>query len=113
MEYVFTEKFLNGVLVILANVGTNYLLQDIFPVANKLFKSFFMKKVVLFILFYMATRDVIVSVLLTICFSLMIDHFLNEKSRFCLIPERFKDFEHFDTDSYNSYLSNLRNARIM
>jgi hypothetical protein len=86
------NKFMNGILVILVNIGTNYLMQDIVPVVNKIFRLFWIKRLVLLIIFYLATRDWIVSIILAVVFSLVVDVFLNEKSRYCVVPERFKDY---------------------
>jgi hypothetical protein len=86
------NKFMNGILVILVNIGTNYLMQDIVPVVNKIFRLFWIKRLVLLIIFYLATRDWVVSIILAVVFSVIVDVFLNEKSRYCVVPERFKDY---------------------
>lgn len=92
MNSILGSKYVQGVSAIMISVGTNYLLQDIFPVVNKFFRLFWVKRLVLFVFFLMATRDLLVAAVLTLGFCLLFDLLLNETSRFCVLPERFKDY---------------------
>jgi hypothetical protein len=47
----------------------------------------------------MGTRDIYVALTLTIIFIILFDFLLNDESRFCILPQDFKEFyENIDAD---------------
>ena len=42
----------------------------------------------------MATRDLIISIMMTASFIILADYFFNENSKFCLMPEKFKNIQY-------------------
>ena len=85
-QYFSANPYISGVIMILLNVGTSYLMQDIMPVANRLFKYRWVRRLVFFAIFFTATRNLLISIVLTVIATMVLDMFLNEDSRFCLIP---------------------------
>ena len=82
--------YVSGIVMVLLNVGTSYLMQDLMPIANRMFAFVWVRRLVFFAIFFTATRDLRVSVLLTIMFTLLVDVFLNEDSDYCLIPYEWR-----------------------
>jgi hypothetical protein len=85
-QYFATSPYISGLMMILLNVGTSFLMQDIMPIAKRFFQYKWMRRLVFFAVFFTATRNFIISVILTVSATLVLDLFLNETSRFCLIP---------------------------
>lgn len=80
------NKYTAGVMMIMLNIGTSYLVQDLLPLANRLFQHRWARRIVFFVIFFTATRDLMASLILTIVCTLLLDFVLNEQSRYCLIP---------------------------
>lgn len=85
-----SNVYISGIVMILLNCGTSYLMQDITPITHRLFSSFWVRRLVFFAIFFTATRDLKVSLVLMVIFTLLVDMFLNEKSQFCLIPYQYR-----------------------
>ncbi len=85
-----SNVYVAGVVMILLNVGTSYLMQDLAPLAHRVFSFIWVRRLVFFAIFFTATRDLLVSIVLTVLFTLLVDVFLNESSAYCLIPYEFR-----------------------
>jgi hypothetical protein len=81
-----SNAYVSALVMILLNVGTSYLMQDLMPIAHRIFSVVWVRRLVFFAIFFTATRDLKVSVLLMVVFTLLVDIFLNEDSEYCLIP---------------------------
>lgn len=91
----FTQAFssnvyVSGLIMILLNAGSSYLMQDLTPITHRIFSSVWVRRLVFFAIFFTATRDLKVSIVLMIVFTLLVDLFLNEDSQFCLIPYEYR-----------------------
>ena len=42
---------------------------------------------------WLGTRDLLIALSITAIFNVLIDYLLNEKSRFCIIPHKHREFE--------------------
>ena len=76
--------------MILLNVGTSFLMQDMMPLAQRVFANVWVRRLVFFAIFFTATRDLVASVLLTVAFTLLVDVFLNEQSAYYLLPDEYR-----------------------
>jgi hypothetical protein len=86
---ISNNKLFSGCIMLLTNIGGKYLIMDLPDNMEKLFSKYFILRVlVLFSIFFMSTRDIKSSILLSLLFYILIKYFINEKSSFCLIsPE--------------------------
>ena len=85
------SKLFSGCIMLLTNIGGKYLAQEMPSNIEKLFQNnFLLRNLVLFSVFFMATRDIKISILLSFLFFIIIKYFMNEKSTFCLL----KNTEH-------------------
>jgi hypothetical protein len=76
------NKILWGISMILLNMGSRYVIADIGKLNEKILANELFKKVILYAMFFVATRDLIVSFLLTILYTILIDGILHEKRNF-------------------------------
>lgn len=82
------NKIFGGVLMLLMNVGGKYLALELPTNMEKLFSNYFLLRyLVLFSIFFMATRDIKTAILLSLLFFIIIKFFINEKSTFCIIKK--------------------------
>ena len=78
----------NGSIMLLSNIGGKYLALDLPKNIDVLFENYaILRYLILFSIFFIATRDIKISVLLTLFYFIFIKFLLNENSRFCLLKE--------------------------
>jgi hypothetical protein len=116
---ISNSKLFNGCIMLLMNIGGKYLVLDLPGNMEKLFSTYFVLRcLVLFSIFFMATRDIKISIMLSLLFFILIKFFINEKSTFCLvsqpeskIAEKPISKEEYDRaqNIVSKYISNLRN----
>jgi hypothetical protein len=79
------SKIFWGVSMILLNMGSRYIIGDLGKTHEKILTSEIFKKIILFSMFFVATRDVITSFLLTVFYVIVIDGLLHERRNFCVV----------------------------
>tara|TARA_B100001142_G_C14056984_1_gene548207 strand:- start:138 stop:593 length:456 start_codon:yes stop_codon:yes gene_type:complete len=85
-----SSKFLTGVIVILMNVGSRYVDFGFSKTQEHALRTAITREIILFAAIFMATRDLILSFILTASFIIMANHILNEESALCIMPETMK-----------------------
>jgi hypothetical protein len=95
-----TSKYMAGISLLMLNIGSKYLIMDLADSTNQLLKLKIIRRVTLFCLFFVATRNVLVSILLSIGFIIFTKGFFNEKSKYCILPKTLKNPK-IDEDDYN------------
>ena len=103
--------YVSGIVMVLLNVGTSYLMQDLMPIANRMFAFVWVRRLVFFAIFFTATRDLRVSVLLTIMFTLLVDVFLNEDSDYCLIPYEWRQERNVEEEDGMNEVQEVQNVQ--
>ena len=82
------NKLFGGCIMLLTNIGGKYLALEMPTNIEKLFSNYFiLRYLVLFSVFFMATKDIKISILLSLLFFIIIKFFVNEKSKFCLMKD--------------------------
>lgn len=89
MDFVNNSKIAAGIAMLMLNVGSRYVQADLGKTHELLLSNQYIKKLIVFCMFFVATRDATIAFLLTIFYVLIIDGILHEKRRFCLVPKRF------------------------
>ena len=99
MEYISTldryffllnnNSYFIGIMMVILNIGTKYLMQEFGETINYIFNIKFIRRIMLFTVFFVATRDIKVSIILTGIFIIITMELLHEKSRNCIIPKEW------------------------
>lgn len=92
---IFIESFNNsrlvwGLTMLLLNFGARFIIADLGKFHETILTNEYFKKLIIFSIFFVATRDVIYAFLLTILYIIIIDGILNEKKPYCLIPDKYR-----------------------
>jgi len=77
--------------MILFSIGSRYIVIDISKNTETLLKTKIMRRLSVFSIFFIGTRDLIASLILTALFLVMTMCLLNEESTYCMIPKEFED----------------------
>lgn len=88
LTQINNNKMLLGLAMIFMNIGSRYILMDFTKEHEYIMMSQIFKQVVVFFIFFMATRDFLLSVILTCLFVILIKYFLNKNSIFNLLPNK-------------------------
>ncbi len=98
-----SNKLFNGCIMLMTNIGGRYITLDIPQNIEKMFSNYFILRIlVIFSIFFMATRDIKTSILLSLLFLIFIKFVINEKSYFCIFPKN-EDLEKKMKEVSNEY----------
>jgi hypothetical protein len=87
VNMINSNKVLWGMSMLMLNFGVRYVVADLGKVHEVILSHEITKKLIVISLFFVATRDILMSFLLTIAYIVVIDGVLHEKRRFCLVPK--------------------------
>lgn len=85
LKFLNESKIFSAILMIILNLGGRHLMMEIPVEIESIFANPIIRKITLFSIVFMATKDVILSFIVTIAFSIIFGHLLNRRSQMCLI----------------------------
>lgn len=90
ISYLNNSKFFAGVIMILLNVGSKFIPIQFSRSTEEYLKMSVTKQLLVFAMAWMGTRDIYASLVLTAVFTILSDNLLNEDSKFCIVPEKYR-----------------------
>lgn len=81
------NKYFIGIMMIIVNIGSRFIISELSDEQKKLINNKLLRRFFIFGVFFMATRDIFVSLLLTLMFIFLISELFNENSDFSLIEK--------------------------
>jgi hypothetical protein len=91
------NRILWGITMILLNFGSRFVIADLGKSHEMILSSQIVKKIIIFSMFFIATRDIITSFLLTLGYIIIIDGMLHEKRKYCILPKSILSKAHENT----------------
>ena len=88
-----TNKFFAGIVMLILNLGSKYVDIELPDEHKEFLSNNITRRVVIFTIVFMATRDIITSLIVTCLFIILIFNLLNKKSKYCLLPSSFKKLD--------------------
>jgi hypothetical protein len=82
-----SSKLLIGISMIIFNIGSKFLVIDMSKTQEQFFKNVLMRRITLFCIFFVATRDIFISLILTASFVILAYGLFNESSKFYILPK--------------------------
>jgi hypothetical protein len=79
--------------MIMLNIGSKYIEIGFSKTQEEALRAGLAREMLIFSMIFMATKDIIISILMTAAFVVMSDYLLNEKSKLCIIPKRLRQLE--------------------
>jgi hypothetical protein len=92
------------------NIGSKYFIQELGASIDFFFNLKIMRRVLIFTVFFVATRDVKTSIIMTAAFIIIALELFHEKSKMCILPQHLIDI--IDTNK-DGKLSNDEIQRAM
>ena len=88
------SKFFAGLVMILLNIGSKYITIELSKSQEEYLKNNVGRQILIFAISWMGSRDILVALALTGIFTVLTSHLFNEESKFCIIPQKYRKFEH-------------------
>lgn len=105
LDLLNNNKMFWGVTMLLLNLGSRFVVADLGKFHETILTNEYFKKIILFSMFFVATRDILIAFVLTILYIIVIDGLLHEKRKFCIIPKKYiDDIQNKQDINENQYL---------
>ena len=102
LGYLNNSKFFAGIVMIMLNIGSKYVTVELSKSQEEYLKNNIGRQLLIFAISWMGSRDILVALALTAIFTVLTDHLFNEQSRLCIIPQKYRRYEHLlDLDKDN------------
>ena len=89
-EGFFDNKYIIGIVMVIINFGARFIVNELNEEQKKLINSKYLRRIIIFLVIFMATRDIVISLVLTVVVILVIFEFFNEDSEYSLVPKKEK-----------------------
>lgn len=97
LEYLLASlngsKLFSVFIIFIMNIGSKYMSKDMPVAVDLIFENFWARMFVVFCVSFVSTRDIFMSIVITLLFILFFSFILNEKSSTCLIKNRINDYK--------------------
>lgn len=98
LDSLNSSKYFTGVIMIMLNIGSRFVEIKLSDSMEAYIKYNVAREVLIFSMAWMGTRDVVVALLLTAAFVILSDFLLNDKSKLCILPNKYK-YLHIDKNN--------------
>ncbi len=86
------SRFFAGMVMIMLNIGSKYITIELSKSQEQYLRNSIARQMLIFAISWMGSRDIITALALTAIFNVLTQHLFNEKSKFCVIPEKWRNF---------------------
>lgn len=87
------NKFFAGIIMLTLNLGSKFITIKFSPSQEAYLKNSVGRQLLIFAIAWIGTKDIYISLGLTAVFVVLADYLFNEDSRFCILPQSFKDLK--------------------
>ena len=102
LSYLNNSKFFAGIVMIMLNIGSKYVTVELSKSQEEYLKNNIGRQLLIFAISWMGSRDILIALALTAIFTILTDHLFNEESAMCIIPKKYRKYEHLlDLDKDN------------
>jgi hypothetical protein len=110
------SKFFAGIVMLIMNIGSKYAVVELSHTQESYLKYSLGRQLLIFSILWVGTRDIFISLVLTAIFIVLVDYLFNENSRYCIIPEKYKELreelgEKVTQQEVNQAIHTLKKAR--
>jgi hypothetical protein len=96
-----TSKYFSGIMMIMLNIGGKQISNEISSFQETILNHKVMRRLLVFVVVFIATKDVKISLIVTICFIIIVTGLFNEDSKYCVVRNNtFKNKKNVSKDEY-------------
>ena len=93
IHQINNSKLFAGFVMILLNIGSRYVKIDITKAQEQYLKKSLGRHMLVFAITWLGTKDLLIALVLTAIFNVFVDYLLNEESRLCIVPKKYRNYE--------------------
>ena len=90
IKNVNTNPYFAGLMMILLNIGSKYVVMEISDTQEQFLSNVIVRRLLVFTVFFIGTRDIYISFIMTAIFVVFVSGLFNEKSKYCILPTKMK-----------------------
>ena len=94
------NKLLLGLVMIFMNIGSKFIVINISDTQKELLSNSILRQVLVFCIAFVATRDILLALVLTAVFVILVDGLLHEDSPLSILPARAAKVPAFDNGPF-------------
>jgi len=93
VDGINTNKYFYGILMILLNMGAKYIELDLVKTHKNFLSSKLLRRILIFTIAFIATRDFIASLIITAAFIILVLNLFNSESKYCILPKSYQELD--------------------
>jgi hypothetical protein len=86
------SKIFTGVIMLLLNIGSKYITVKLSKSQEAFLKNKVARELIIFLVCWAATKDIYISIMLTVAFFIVSEILLHEEHPFCILPHHHKRY---------------------
>ncbi len=90
------SKLFTGLIMIMLNIGSKFITVKLSESQEAYMRNYVAAEILIFSVCWMGTRDIFISIIITTIFFIFVKILLNENSKFCILPHKYKQFHILD-----------------
>jgi hypothetical protein len=99
------SKLLVGMMMIFLNVGSKYIDFGFSKTQEQILRQNLAREMLIFAVSFMGTRDIATAIILTASFTILSNMAFNEKSKYCIIPNKMRKIQRMIDTNDDGHIS--------
>ena len=87
IENLNSSKYFAGIMMLLLNVGSKHISKELSFLQDDFLNHKIIRRLLIFVVVFIATKDIKVSFLITLAFIIIVTGFFHEESKYCILPK--------------------------
>ena len=87
-EQLNNSKYFAGIMMILLNLISKYISLELSETQEEFLNNIIIRRIAIFTIVFIATKDIVISFIITACFIIIVSGLFNENSKYCLIRKK-------------------------
>lgn len=87
-EQLNNSKYFAGIMMILLNLISKYISLELSETQEEFLNNIIIRRIAIFTIVFVATKDIVISFIITACFIIIVSGLFNENSKYCLIRKK-------------------------
>lgn len=105
LDTINNSKFVLGITMLLINIGSRYIELGFTKTQEQALRNGLGRELLIFSIVFMATHDIVTSIVMTASFIILSDYLFNENSKLCVLPERLKKIAEMVDENNDNIIS--------
>lgn len=98
------NKYFAGLAMIILNLGSKYLIMELSETQEEFMSNKIFRRFIIFTVAFIATKDIVVSLIMTGIFVILVSNIFNENSKYSIVKKKKKIFKQISKQDYEKAL---------